>query len=131
MRHVFAAILATTFWVCWFALVPLKLIELNDRWGWTVLSNTLLQVLGLIVMAAAIAAVAYCCFLFGRVGKGTPVPGDPAKRLVSGGLYNYTRNPIYLAYVGLLLGQFLYFGSVTLLLQALVTFLGFYTIRSV
>ncbi len=126
MRHILAAILATTFWICWFAVIPLKLIELNHRWGWPDLGNSLLQVLGLTVMAAAVAIVFYCCLLFGRVGKGTPVPGDPPKRLVSTGLYKYTRNPIYLAYVGLLLGQFLFFGQLTLLVYAAVSFLGFY-----
>lgn len=126
MRHILAAMLATTFWVCWFAVIPLKLIELNHRWGWPDVSNPLLQFLGLTVMSAAVVTVLYCCLLFGRVGKGTPVPGDPPKRLVSTGLYKYTRNPIYLAYVGLLLGQFLFFGSLTLFVYASVSFVGFY-----
>ena len=126
MRHILAAMLATTFWICWFALIPLKLMEVNQRWGWPDISNSLLQVLGLALMSASVAVVAYCILLFGWVGKGTPVPGDPAKRLVSTGLYKYSRNPIYLAYVGLLLGQFLFFGQLTLLVYAAASFLGFY-----
>jgi len=53
-------------------------------------------------------------------GSGTPIPTDPPKSLVIHGFYRYTRNPMYLGVLSALLGHFLWFQSLWLLL-----FLGF------
>jgi protein-S-isoprenylcysteine O-methyltransferase Ste14 len=46
---------------------------------------------------------------------GTPVPVASPPRLVVTGFYRYVRNPIYVGFLGILLGQVLLFGSVGLL----------------
>jgi protein-S-isoprenylcysteine O-methyltransferase Ste14 len=53
--------------------------------------------------------------LFKKVGTGI-VPFDEATVLVSGGFYRFTRNPMYLGMVMLLLGIALIFGSYSSLL---------------
>jgi protein-S-isoprenylcysteine O-methyltransferase Ste14 len=46
--------------------------------------------------------------------------------LVVRGLYRYTRNPMYLAIIEVLLSEALFFNSHGLLIYAAVAFLGFY-----
>ncbi len=71
------------------------------------------------VIARAAGAVVICVGLvpivaafveFVRAG-GTPVPVASPPRLVVSGLYRYVRNPIYIGFLVVLLGQALVFGS--------------------
>lgn len=62
----------------------------------------------LVVLGIAIAAVAAGSFH----KAGTPViPFEPSTALVTGGVYRYTRNPMYLGMVLLLIGAAILFGS--------------------
>lgn len=73
-----------------------------------------------IVVAAAGGAVLVAAFVrFVREGVGTPAPVAPTEHLVVGGLYRYVRNPMYLAVVGVIVGQALILGQPGLLLYAL------------
>ena len=63
---------------------------------------------------------------FVREGEGTPAPIAPTRRLVVGGSFRYVRNPGYIAVVSLLVGQALLFGSVAVLLYALMVALCFH-----
>jgi len=72
-----------------------------------------------------VAVFLHCSGLFARVGRGTPVPAEPPKRLVTNGLFRYSRNPIYVAYAAVLLGEFLWFGHV-----ALLAYLGLYILAA-
>jgi protein-S-isoprenylcysteine O-methyltransferase Ste14 len=49
------------------------------------------------------------------VGKGTPAPFDPPRRLVIRGPYRYLRNPMYLGAALALLGAALFYRSLPLL----------------
>src|SRR5262249_14965371 len=53
-------------------------------------------------------------------GRGTPAPFDPPTELVVRGPYRFVRNPMYLGDLLVLSGESLLFGSVLLLLYALV-----------
>jgi protein-S-isoprenylcysteine O-methyltransferase Ste14 len=74
-------------------------------------SAGLLQWLGLTVLAIGIAIYAWCASEFTFRGGGTPAPIDPPKRLVMGGLYRYSRNPMYVGILSILCGEALYFAS--------------------
>ena len=72
--------------------------------------------------------VLHSTFLFFSLGKGTPVPVEPPKKLVIKGLYKYTRNPIYIAYFLIFLGEFLLFGHILLFLYLLLAVIFFHTL---
>lgn len=54
------------------------------------------QLAGTIVGAAGAAIAIWCILTFALVGRGTPAPFDPPRRLVARGPYEHVRNPMYL-----------------------------------
>jgi len=60
-------------------------------------------------------------------GRGTPAPIDPPKELVAVSFYRYTRNPMYVGVLLVILGHVLWFGFWNLLIYAIVIFIGFNT----
>jgi protein-S-isoprenylcysteine O-methyltransferase Ste14 len=82
---------------------------------------------GAIVLLAAGASGYFRCALdFAFVGKGTPAPFDMPKFLVVRGLYNYTRNPMYISVLLVLLGESALFTSTTLLEYAAMVAIFFH-----
>jgi protein-S-isoprenylcysteine O-methyltransferase Ste14 len=55
-------------------------------------------ILGLILMAQTIA-------IFIQIGKETLAPWSPPRRLITGGIYTYVRNPMILGVILVLLGE--------------------------
>ena len=73
------------------------------------------QVAGMILGAAGAAVALWCVFSFAFIGKGTPAPFDPPRRLVIQGPYRFVRNPMYLGAGFALAGAALLYGSWALL----------------
>jgi protein-S-isoprenylcysteine O-methyltransferase Ste14 len=76
------------------------------------------QIAGMIIGAAGAAAALWCVFTFARIGRGTPVPFDPPRRLVTRGPYRFVRNPMYISAVLALSGAALFCESMPLLVYA-------------
>jgi Phospholipid methyltransferase len=74
-----------------------------------------------------LAALLWCVRDFVVTGRGTPAPIDPPKALVANGLYRYTRNPMYVAVVTILLGHFFWFGTIAMIAYAAIVFLAFHS----
>jgi protein-S-isoprenylcysteine O-methyltransferase Ste14 len=73
------------------------------------------------------AVIVLWCFAdFTFKGHGTPNPIDPPKELVTTGAYRYTRNPIYVATLTIIIGHFLWFKAIWMLIYAAVVFLFFH-----
>ena len=72
------------------------------------------QTVGLLPLLAGFVMLMWCVYEFYVSGKGTLAPWAPPRHLVTSGLYRYTRNPMYVAVVLMLLGWTLCFWSTTL-----------------
>lgn len=81
---------------------------------------------GLVLLAPGLFGLLWCVRDFYVAGKGTLAPWAPTKRLVSVGLYRYSRNPMYISVVLILLGWASSFGSSILYIYALVVFTVFH-----
>jgi protein-S-isoprenylcysteine O-methyltransferase Ste14 len=67
------------------------------------------QLVGAIVTAAGAAVAVWCILTFAILGRGTPAPFDPPRRLVARGPYRYVRNPMYLGAALALSGAALFY----------------------
>ena len=72
------------------------------------------QVLGGAVAAAGAVLAVSCILAFVFIGRGTPAPFDPPRRLVVRGPYRLVRNPMYIGAAAALLGAALYYQSLPL-----------------
>jgi protein-S-isoprenylcysteine O-methyltransferase Ste14 len=73
------------------------------------------QVGGMLVGATGAVVVLACVLAFAFVGRGTPAPFDPPRRLVVRGPYRHVRNPMYIGAGLALAGAALYYQSFELL----------------
>jgi protein-S-isoprenylcysteine O-methyltransferase Ste14 len=68
--------------------------------------------LTLVVLGGALAI--WCILTFALVGKGTPAPFDPPRKLVAAGPYRWVRNPMYIGAGTALTGAALFYQSAAL-----------------
>jgi protein-S-isoprenylcysteine O-methyltransferase Ste14 len=74
------------------------------------------QIAGAVICAAGTVIALWCVGTFILVGKGTPAPFDPPRRLVIRGPYRFVRNPMYIGAALALSGAALFYISLPLLL---------------
>jgi protein-S-isoprenylcysteine O-methyltransferase Ste14 len=73
------------------------------------------QILGMVVAVGGGAIALWCILTFAVVGRGTPAPFDPPRRLVVSGPYAVVRNPMYIGAGLALVGAALSYQSLALL----------------
>jgi protein-S-isoprenylcysteine O-methyltransferase Ste14 len=88
-------------------LIPLALLAPG---GVDTFSNPV----GFIPLCVGVFCLLWCVVEFYRAGRGTLAPWTPPKALVVTGLYRYSRNPMYVAVLLVLLGWAIGFRSWTL-----------------
>ena len=101
-----------------FIILPFTAITLNNRFSLP--RNPHLILPGILFLLGGALLFLYCAYLFSTVGKGTPVLSDPPKKLVARGPYYYTRNPLYIAQMSLLLGYACVLGHALLFVYAII-----------
>ena len=76
------------------------------------------QIAGMVIGAAGAAVALWCVFTFASIGRGTPAPFDPPRRLVIQGPYRFVRNPMYIGAGLALASAALFYESLPLLVYA-------------
>ena len=74
---------------------------------------------GLLPLLLGVGLYFWCAGAFTFIGKGTPAPIDAPKFLVREGLYQWVRNPMYLAVLSVVIGEAILFHSLLLVGYAL------------
>lgn len=103
---------ATLFVALVLVLVPAQVLS----WSGIVRPSGLglAQLAGMLVGVAGAVLALWCVLTFALVGKGTPAPFDPPRRLVVRGPYGFVRNPMYIGAGLALAGAALFYGSAPL-----------------
>src|SRR5262245_60185654 len=97
-----------------FVFIPWGSVSLNAALGWPVLFFPGSAELGGVLILVGIFGALACTRMFRLVGHGTPVPTEPARELIESGPYRFSRNPIYVADLAILLGIALHRGELML-----------------
>jgi len=94
--------------------------------GITIGSLLWYQDLAAFVFFAGLAILLSCIANFAIKGRGTLSPVDPTKNLVVGGLYKYSRNPMYVGVMMMLIGEAIFFRSTVLWFYLVIVFMIFH-----
>jgi len=100
-------------------VVPLWLATSGD-------SRPVFSPAGLPVLIAGIVLLLWCVRDFYIAGRGTLAPWSPPKHLVIVGLYRFSRNPMYVAVILILLGWAISFHSLSLAVYSLAVAILFH-----
>jgi protein-S-isoprenylcysteine O-methyltransferase Ste14 len=73
------------------------------------------QFAGMAIGVAGASVALWCIFTFASIGRGTPAPFDPPRRLVIRGPYHFVRNPMYIGAGLALASAALFYESLPLL----------------
>jgi protein-S-isoprenylcysteine O-methyltransferase Ste14 len=74
-----------------------------------------IEIAGILLGVVGAVVALWCILTFATVGRGTPAPFDPPRRLVDRGPYRFIRNPMYLGAGLAMAGAALYYRSPALL----------------
>ncbi len=86
---------------------------------------SLLSFAALALGVAGCGVLLFCIWEFASIGRGTLAPFSPTRRLVVRGAYRYTRNPMYLAVLCILVAEALLFRSLSLAIYSAIVFACF------
>lgn len=81
--------------------------------------------IGAVVFLIGFVIMLWCNINFAIKGRGTLSPVDPTKKLVVTGLYKYSRNPMYVGVILILIGEAIFLQSFSLLIYSLFVFILF------
>lgn len=102
------------FWISGFKINSI----FDDVWQLHHYVGTAFFSIGLIIMF-------WCIINFAIKGKGTLSPLDPTKKLVVAGLYHFSRNPMYVGVILMLIGEAIFFQSIGLWIYSIMVFIAF------
>ncbi|SDL05116.1 methyltransferase family protein [Natronorubrum texcoconense] len=84
------------------------------------------RVVGAVSFVAGALLYLHTALRFSSEGNGTPAPRDEPDELVTGGVYRYSRNPMYVGVLLLIVGQAVRYKSIHVLWWGVVCWLGFH-----
>lgn len=80
------------------------------------------RVLALLLFALGFAIYAWCVWDFASFGRGTPAPIDAPRHLVVRGLYRFSRNPMYVGVLCVILGWAALYAHTSVAVYAVLVF---------
>lgn len=104
-------------------LIPLWIVSGNVKWLHLKMSG-INHYAGIILFTIGVGILFSCIISFARKGRGTLSPVDPTKKLVVEGLYRFSRNPMYVGVLMILIGEAVYFQSAYLSAYTVIIFFG-------
>jgi protein-S-isoprenylcysteine O-methyltransferase Ste14 len=107
--------------------IPAIILWVSARLGYSPKLAAAAQLLFWVALLAASIGLClsiWTATLFVKVGKGTPAPWDPPKKLVIRGPYCYVRNPMILGVMFMLLAESLLLQSLSIAAWLVVFFIG-------
>ncbi|PYL49317.1 MAG: isoprenylcysteine carboxyl methyltransferase [Verrucomicrobia bacterium] len=118
--NTFAVVRAVTYAALFIGLLFIYLPGRLLTWSGVVRPepNSAPQIAGMIVSSIGTVIALWCIFTFVFVGKGTPAPFDPPRRLVIRGPYRFVRNPMYIGAVLVLAGLAIFYQSISVAIYA-------------
>ncbi len=94
--------------------------------GGLVLPFPSLWMVGLLPLLLGVGLYIWCAGAFVLIGRGTPAPIDAPRALVTQGVYQWMRNPMYVAVLLVVIGEAILFGSFLLAGYALLLWAAFH-----
>ncbi|MFN2542376.1 MAG: isoprenylcysteine carboxylmethyltransferase family protein [Chthoniobacterales bacterium] len=121
----FVLIRAVTYAALFIGFVLVYLPSRFARWSGIVEPATTRapQVVGMIMVAIGTLIAFWCVLTFVFIGKGTPAPFDPPRKLVIRGPYQLVRNPMYIGAGMTLAGAALFYESLSIFIYTGLFFL--------
>jgi protein-S-isoprenylcysteine O-methyltransferase Ste14 len=104
-----------------YVVVPLLLIRYSRQWQLPQVAFFGQQYMGLVVTIAGLVLFPYCTGVFFKHGKRTPLFTESQGHFFTNGLYGYTRNPMYVGHILVILGVFVWTGYYLLLGYSILT----------
>lgn len=95
-------------------------ISIPMLWAWQTYGLRTAEPFGLALLFIGLGTLLWCVRDFYVFGKGTLAPWSPPRHLVTGSLYAYSRNPMYISVITMLLGWATTFASPHMFVYALV-----------
>jgi protein-S-isoprenylcysteine O-methyltransferase Ste14 len=113
----FIFVRAITYAVLFIGLVLIYVPARLLAWTGIVRPETIgfLQIAGMVIGVLGLMIALWCVYTFATIGRGTPAPFDPPRRLVTRGPYQFVRNPMYIGAGLALIGATLFYESLSLL----------------
>jgi len=113
----FVAFRALTYATCFIALLLIYLPGRVLTWSGIREPAAIdgVQIIGILTGTIGAVIALWCVVTFVTIGKGTPAPFDPPRRLVIRGPYRFVRNPMYIGAAVALGGAAVYYESIPLL----------------
>lgn len=117
MKHLIKQLFSFILPVTVLIIVPLSIeSNISAQNTWTLFIGILIITGGLYIMSATIST-------FIRIGKGTLAPWSPTRKLITGGMYGYVRNPMIMGVLTVLIGQSIAIMSLNILIWTGIFFL--------
>lgn len=120
---------AAVFWralLAFLAMPAMVAFAIPAAWLWLHQRWQLMHGGGVVVWLAGVIGLLWCVRDFYVLGRGTLAPWSPPKHLVVRGLYRFSRNPMYVSVVLVLLGWAISFGAVELFGYAAIVATAFH-----